>query len=125
MRTRTENQNQVNFWPFALRQVSVLTEFTLGHLRNDLTDVRPQSNSPPDNVFRLGLMSLNVPDNTTAGSTHELSQSRYNPESLYSPYPFQFQPGNKENSNEILSRPTPPGCQWLGISGMGCVVSTY
>ena len=49
---RTENQNQVSFCPFALREVSVLAELTLGHLRYLLTDVPPQSNSPPDTVFR-------------------------------------------------------------------------
>ena len=49
---RTENQNQMSFCPFALREVSVLTELTLGHLRYLLTDVPPQSNSPPDTVFR-------------------------------------------------------------------------
>ena len=37
---------------FALREVSVLAELTLGHLRYLLTDVPPQSNSPPDTVFR-------------------------------------------------------------------------
>ena len=51
---RTENQNQVSFCPFALREVSVLAELTLGHLRYLLTDVPPQSNSPPDTVFRAG-----------------------------------------------------------------------
>ena len=49
---RTGNQNQVGFCPFALREVSVLSELTLGHLRYLLTDVPPQSNSPPDTVFR-------------------------------------------------------------------------
>ena len=48
----TENQNQVSFSPFGLREISVLTELTLGHLRYHLTDVPPQPNSPPDNVFR-------------------------------------------------------------------------
>ena len=48
---RTENQNQVSFCPFTLREVSVLAELTLGHLRYLLTDVPPQSNSPPDTVF--------------------------------------------------------------------------
>ena len=48
---RTENQNQASFCPFALRKVSVLSELALGHLRYDLTDVPPQSNSPPDNVI--------------------------------------------------------------------------
>ena len=51
---RTENQNQVSFCPFTLREVSVLTELTLGHLRYLLTDVPPQSNSPPDAVLRAG-----------------------------------------------------------------------
>ena len=48
---RTENQNQVSFCPFALRGVSVPSELTLGHLRYLLTDVPPQSNSPPDTVL--------------------------------------------------------------------------
>jgi hypothetical protein len=48
---RTENQDQVYFSPFSLRKVSVLTEYTLGHLRYYLIDVPPQSNSPPDNVI--------------------------------------------------------------------------
>ena len=52
VRIRTENQDQASFCPFALREVSVLAELTLGHLRYLLTDVPPQSNSPPDTVFR-------------------------------------------------------------------------
>ena len=52
VRIRTENRDQVSFCPFALREISVLTELTLGHLRYLLTDVPPQSNSPPDTVFR-------------------------------------------------------------------------
>nr|KAI8725956.1 senescence-associated protein; partial [Biomphalaria glabrata] len=40
---RTENQNQASFWPFALREVSVLAELALGHLLYLLTDVPPQS----------------------------------------------------------------------------------
>ena len=50
---RTENQNQVSFYPFVLHEISVLIELTLGHLRYSLTDVPPQPNSPPDNVFNL------------------------------------------------------------------------
>jgi hypothetical protein len=50
---RTENQNQVSFYPFVPHEISVLIELTLGHLRYLLTDVPPQPNSPPDNVFRL------------------------------------------------------------------------
>ena len=41
----------MSFYPFVLREISVLTELTLGHLRYHLTDVPPQPNSPPDTVF--------------------------------------------------------------------------
>ena len=47
----TENQNQVSFCPFALHEISVLIELTLGHLRYHLTVVPPQPNSQPDSVF--------------------------------------------------------------------------
>ena len=50
---RTENQNQVSFYPFVLHEISVLIELTLGHLRYRLTDVPPQPNSPPDYVFHI------------------------------------------------------------------------
>ena len=49
----TENQNQMSFYPFVLQEISVLFELILGHLRYRLTDVPPQPNSPPDNVFHL------------------------------------------------------------------------
>lgn len=52
VRIRTENQNQTSFYPFVLHEISVLVELILGHLRYLLTDVPPQPNSPPDNVFR-------------------------------------------------------------------------
>ena len=48
---RTENQNQMSFYPFVPREISVLTELILGHLCYRLTDVPPQPNSPPDYVF--------------------------------------------------------------------------
>ena len=48
---RTENQNQMSFYPFVLHEISVLIELILGHLRYCLTDVPPQPNSPPDVVF--------------------------------------------------------------------------
>ena len=51
VRIRTENQDQASICPFALREVSVLAELALGHLRYLLTDVPPQSNSPPDAVL--------------------------------------------------------------------------
>ncbi|KAG8170859.1 hypothetical protein JTE90_026849 [Oedothorax gibbosus] len=42
VRIHTENQDQASFCPFALREVSVLAELALGHLRYHLTDVPPQ-----------------------------------------------------------------------------------
>ena len=48
---RTENQNQDNLYPCVLREISVLDELSLGHLRYRLTDVPPQPNSPSGNVF--------------------------------------------------------------------------
>ena len=48
---RTEGKGQASFSPFGQREVSVLTELALGHLRYHLTDVPPQSNSPPHNVL--------------------------------------------------------------------------
>jgi hypothetical protein len=50
---RTENQNQMSFYPFVPHEISVLVELILGHLRYPLTDVPPQPNSPPENVFHL------------------------------------------------------------------------
>ncbi|TXG57523.1 hypothetical protein EZV62_015352 [Acer yangbiense] len=63
VRIRTENQNQTSFYPFVPHEISVLVELILGHLRYLLTDVPPQPNSPPDNVFcpdwpeKMGLRS--------------------------------------------------------------------
>ena len=49
----TENISQISICPYAPREISVLIELTLGHLRYCLTDVPPQPNSPPDNVFHV------------------------------------------------------------------------
>ena len=51
---RTENQNQLCFYPFVPHEISVLIELTLGHLCYLLTDVPPQPNSPPDVVSHVG-----------------------------------------------------------------------
>ena len=48
---RTEHRDQASICPFALREVSVLAELALGHLRYSLTDVPPQPNYPPDSVL--------------------------------------------------------------------------
>ncbi|PHT25399.1 Protein TAR1 [Capsicum baccatum] len=52
VRIRTGNQNQTSFYPSVPHEISVLVELILGHLRYLLTDVPPQPNSPPDNIFR-------------------------------------------------------------------------
>ena len=54
---RTGNEKKANFSPSGLHEISVLIELTLGHLRYHLTDVPPQPNSPPDNVFRTDQQS--------------------------------------------------------------------
>jgi hypothetical protein len=53
VRIHTGNQNQMSFYPFVPHETSVLIDLILEHLRYLLTDVPPQPNSPPDNVFRL------------------------------------------------------------------------
>ena len=58
---RTENQNQMSFYPFVPHEISVLVELILGHLRYLLTDVPPQPNSPPDNVFHLDRRAQGLP----------------------------------------------------------------
>ena len=57
---RTENQNQVSFYPFVPHEISVLIELTLGHLCYRLTDVPPQPNSPPDVVSRVDHRSKRI-----------------------------------------------------------------
>src|SRR3954452_284690 len=47
----TENQNQGDFYPFVLLEISVLDEPPLGHLRSPSTDVPPQPTSPPSSGF--------------------------------------------------------------------------
>ena len=58
--THTENQNQTSFYPFALREISVLTELIFGHLRCLVEDVPPQPNSPPKYVRRAAPQSRRV-----------------------------------------------------------------
>ncbi|PHT27436.1 Regulator of rDNA transcription protein 15 [Capsicum baccatum] len=52
VRIRTGIQNQKSFYPSVPQEISVLVELILAHLCYLLTDVPPQPNSPPDNVFR-------------------------------------------------------------------------
>ena len=63
----TENPNQMSLYPFVPREISVLTELILGHLRYPLTDVPPQPNSPPDNVLEMD----RVPEGTLSSTSAE------------------------------------------------------
>ena len=54
-------RDQASICPFALREVSVLAELALGHLRYSLTDVPPQSNSPPGSVLRTDHAGMRLP----------------------------------------------------------------
>ena len=68
----TENQDQASFCSFALREVYVLAELALGHLRYHLTDVPPQSNSPPDTVLGQDRVRARTP---TSGSRGDAASS--------------------------------------------------
>ena len=75
---RTGNQNQESFYPFALPIVSVDRELSLGHLRYRLTDVPPQSNSPPDTVLAAARPSSETIglelESWTSQSAHRFSE---------------------------------------------------
>ena len=64
--SHTERLNQAGFCPLALREISLLTEPALVHLRYFFADVPPQSNSPPafverlDHLLKAGLIQLKV-----------------------------------------------------------------
>src|SRR3954470_18699354 len=47
----TGNQNQGDFYPFVLLAIAVRHDPPVGPRRYALTDVPPQPDSPPDNVF--------------------------------------------------------------------------
>jgi len=65
----TENQNQGDFYPFVLLEISVLYESPLGHLRYSLTDVPPQPNSPPG-VYQRLVESLHFDIQSTGQKSH-------------------------------------------------------
>ncbi len=79
--THTENQNQTSFYPFALREISVLTELIFGHLRCLVEDVPPQPNSPPKCVGRAvhaqyKIVRLVQKASLAAVQPHALSKAR-------------------------------------------------
>lgn len=50
----------MDFCPYALREVSVLTESTFGHLRYSFEGVPPQSNSPSSHVLERAVKTGNI-----------------------------------------------------------------
>jgi hypothetical protein len=70
VRIRTENKNQISFYPFVLHQISVLVELILGHLRYLVTDVPPQPNSPSESVSHLDHRYRGAPEGTLATICH-------------------------------------------------------
>ena len=93
VRIRTENQDQASICPFALREVSVLAELALGHLCYRLTDVPPQSNSPPDTVLggdrveKIREVASTAPCEaaSTTRAPHLVSLDSRNVETLFEP----------------------------------------
>ena len=61
VRISTGDRNQGSFYPFVRREISLLAELPFGHPRCLLTDVPPQPNSPPDDVFGLGAAGGGLP----------------------------------------------------------------
>jgi hypothetical protein len=70
VRIRTGNQNQADFSPFSLREISVLSESTLGHLRCNLVDVPPQPNSPSEYVLWVDQHKMRLKSKTHRNVIH-------------------------------------------------------
>ncbi|KAF2240168.1 hypothetical protein BU26DRAFT_443551 [Trematosphaeria pertusa] len=111
----TENQNQGDFCPFALLEISVLHESPLGHLRYGLTDVPPQPNSPPDNVFNpdrptkdLNARSWAVRPSSASSNKVVVFHWRRSSHLFYTPYVFS-QCQTRVKLNQQLST-EPAGC---------------
>ncbi|UYV83194.1 hypothetical protein LAZ67_23000137 [Cordylochernes scorpioides] len=68
VRIRTENQDQASFCTFTSREVSVLVELALGHLRYPLTDVTPPA-------ITISLFIWLYPDKITNGGLCAIRQS--------------------------------------------------
>ncbi|RPB17930.1 hypothetical protein L211DRAFT_859428 [Terfezia boudieri ATCC MYA-4762] len=83
----TENQNLGDFYPFVLLEIYVLYESSLEHLHYSLTDVPPQPNSPPDNVFNPNLPTKDI--NARSWMVKSMVFHQYQSSHLfYTPYVF-------------------------------------
>ncbi|KAG9438594.1 hypothetical protein H6P81_021466 [Aristolochia fimbriata] len=143
VRIRTGNQNQTSFYPFVPHEISVLVELILGHLRYLLTDVPPQPNSPPDNVFRpdrLAEASLgtkrrgNAPPPTNGIILSRLFDARGRPpKGPFDPSPAARAATRSRPREQLSSSPPTPGGLGLGpraqpssqsFSGYGSILPT-
>jgi hypothetical protein len=93
----TENQNQGDFYPFVLLEISVLDESPLGHLRYLLTDVPPQPNSPVTPAVYPRLVEFLHFDIQSTGQKSHCVNTTFWPSQCYvlirqsdSPCPYQF-----------------------------------
>ncbi|GMJ16283.1 hypothetical protein HRI_005297500 [Hibiscus trionum] len=102
--------------PFCSHEISVLVELILGHLRYLLTDVPPQPNSPPDNVFagstgRSGLGSKKrgcapLPSHGISKITLKVVVFQFRPRAPTYPTPLKsFHKGGLESSSTGSSFP--------------------
>ena len=61
VRIITGDRNQGSFYPYVRHEISLLVELPFGHPCCLLTDVPPQPNSPPNDVFGLGAAGRGPP----------------------------------------------------------------
>ena len=61
VRIITGDRNQGSFYPYVRHEISLLVELPFGHPCCLLTDVPPQPNSPPNDVFGLGAAGRGLP----------------------------------------------------------------
>ena len=61
VRIITGDRNQGSFYPYVRHEISLLVELPFGHPCCLLTDVPPQPNSPPNDVFGLGVAGRGPP----------------------------------------------------------------
>jgi len=107
VRIRTENQNQASFCPFAPHEISVLVELPFGRLRYPLTDVPPQPNSPPEDVFALDPAGRGpAKDGLTANGSPEPRnvRARFFPEARAGPTKRRSAPSLHKRISESTSR---------------------
>ncbi|PHT26600.1 Regulator of rDNA transcription protein 15 [Capsicum baccatum] len=108
---RTGNQNQKSFYPSVPHEISFLVELIIGHLRYLLTDVPPQPNSPPDNVFRLDRPAYRIPLVRTSSELAVRRAGKAPEGTVPSPSPGRYA---ATRSCRGSSSSSPPTADWFG-----------